>query len=75
MVLSHDAWTRRYGGDPAIVGQTVEIDGQPTPVLGVLPEGFALPVEAAATPTADVYRPNLYLAAVACVACVLYDHS
>jgi putative ABC transport system permease protein len=39
-VLSHDLWQRRYGGDPAIVGQSIRIQGLPFQVVGVLPEGF-----------------------------------
>jgi predicted permease len=57
VVLAHDLWERRYGGDPAIVGRDVELNGAMTPVLGVLPEGFALPVDFAASAVAEVYYP------------------
>jgi predicted permease len=40
LVLSHGFWQRRFGGDPAIVGQTVIMDGAPRTVVGVMPEGF-----------------------------------
>jgi predicted permease len=40
LVLSHALWMRRYGGDPSIVGRTVEVGGQPWEVVGVTPEGF-----------------------------------
>jgi predicted permease len=36
-VVSHRLWTRRYGADPALVGRTVRIDGQPTQVIGIAP--------------------------------------
>ena len=39
-VLSHDYWSRRLGGDPRIVGQTLVIEGQPVPIVGITPEGF-----------------------------------
>ena len=39
-VLSYQAWQRRFGGDPAIVGQTIRINRQPFTVLGVAPSGF-----------------------------------
>ncbi len=42
-VLSHGLWSRRYGGDPAIVGRTLTIDGVPTTVIGVMPQSFAFP--------------------------------
>lgn len=35
-VLSHDLWRSRYGGDPGIVGRTVELDGEPRTVVGVM---------------------------------------
>ncbi|HUF76422.1 MAG TPA: ABC transporter permease [Longimicrobiales bacterium] len=57
VVLGHGLWMRRYGGDPSIVGRDVELNGQMTPVLGVLPEGFALPVDLAATSVSEVYYP------------------
>jgi hypothetical protein len=39
-VLSHDYWSRRLGGDSRIVGQTLLIEGQPVPIVGITPEGF-----------------------------------
>jgi predicted permease len=43
VLLSHDLWTRRYNGDPAIVGRSIIIDGRPTTVVGVMPPRFAFP--------------------------------
>ena len=37
VVVSHRFWTRRLGGDPALVGRTVRIDGQATEVIGITP--------------------------------------
>jgi predicted permease len=45
VVLSHDLWIAGYGGDPGILGRTVEIDGAPHTVVGVMPAGFAAPSE------------------------------
>jgi predicted permease len=36
MVLTHDFWKRRFGGDPGIVGRQVKLDGQSVTVIGVL---------------------------------------
>ena len=36
-VLSHRIWQGRFGGDPAIVGRVVRINGVPTTVVGVMP--------------------------------------
>jgi predicted permease len=43
VLLAHDLWKRRYNGDRAIVGRTVEINGSARRVLGIMPEGFAFP--------------------------------
>ena len=43
ILLGYDVWTTRYGADPAVVGRTILVDGRPTEVLGVMPEGFAVP--------------------------------
>jgi predicted permease len=36
VVLGHGFWGRRFGGDPAIVGQTIPFNGQPYEIVGVL---------------------------------------
>jgi putative ABC transport system permease protein len=41
VVLSDDAWRRRFATDPAIVGRVIELNGQPFTVIGVGPRGFA----------------------------------
>jgi predicted permease len=40
VLISDGLWRRRYGADPAIVGKTINMDGQVTVVVGVLPPGF-----------------------------------
>jgi hypothetical protein len=40
VVLSHGLWERRYGGDPGIVGQSIQMNGLPTVVVGVMPPDF-----------------------------------
>jgi predicted permease len=40
VVLSYGFWQRRFGGSKDIIGRTVEFDGQPYDILGVMPAGF-----------------------------------
>ena len=40
IVLSYGAWQGRFGGDPAIVGRGVELDGEPYTIVGVMPRSF-----------------------------------
>ena len=42
-ILSYRFWERRYGRDPAIVGQVVSINGTPTTVVGIMAQGFTFP--------------------------------
>ena len=41
IVLSDAAWRQMYGGDPAILGKDVLLNGQRYAVVGVMPRGFA----------------------------------
>jgi predicted permease len=44
-VLSHATFVRRFGGDPAAVGRTLRLNGEPYEVVGVLQPGFDVPRE------------------------------
>ncbi len=52
IVISHGLWQQRFAGAPDVVGRTVNLNGQATTILGVMPEGFYFP-----TRTADFWRP------------------
>src|SRR5215510_10595620 len=43
VMLSVEIWERRYQGDPAVVGRSITIDGQPHTVIGVMPPRFSFP--------------------------------
>lgn len=51
VVLSHAAWQRRFGADPAVLGRTIRLSGEPYEVVGVMPPRFAIPYGA------DVWAP------------------
>ena len=40
-VLAHGLWRDRFGGDPAVVGRTVQLNGHDYTVVGVAEEGFS----------------------------------
>jgi putative ABC transport system permease protein len=45
VVLSHGFWAGRLGGDSAVIGRTLTLDGQPHEIVGVMPERFRFPDE------------------------------
>ncbi len=40
VLIGEGLWNRRYNADPAVIGQTLTVDGQPTTIVGVLPGTF-----------------------------------
>jgi predicted permease len=45
-VLSHKTWQSEFSGDADVVGDVVRINGRLTRIVGVMPEGYAFPVNA-----------------------------
>jgi predicted permease len=43
VVLSHDLWQAQFGGDRAVLGRSVSLNGEPHEVIGVMPAGFHFP--------------------------------
>jgi len=43
VLLSWGLWKRRFGGDPAILNQTINLDAKPYTVIGVMPAWFDFP--------------------------------
>jgi predicted permease len=44
VVISEDVWRNRFAGDPAILGRTIQLGATPHSIVGVMPKGFAFPV-------------------------------
>src|SRR4029078_7646693 len=40
MIISHKLWRVRFGGDPAIVGRSVDLNGHAFTIVGVAPEKY-----------------------------------
>ena len=40
LVISHGLWQRRFGGDQAVLGQSVSLDDEPFTIIGVMPPHF-----------------------------------
>lgn len=55
VVVGYDYWTDSLGGDPAIVGTTLVVNGHALEVVGVAPDGFNGTVIQASQP--DVFVP------------------
>ena len=39
-VLTYGYWQRKFGGDDGVIGQSLDIDGAPAEIIGVLPASF-----------------------------------
>ncbi len=46
VLLGARLWRRRFDADPRVVGRSLDLDGTPRTVVGVLPEGLGFPDDA-----------------------------
>ena len=53
-VLSQSIWRSRFGGDPKVLGTSIDIDGKPVTVVGVAPAGWNFPEQA------DIWSPLVF---------------
>ncbi len=44
VILSHGLWQRRFGGDPALLGRIIKLNGRDYTVVGIMPPKFSYPV-------------------------------
>ncbi len=42
VMLSYGYWQRQFGGDPKVVGRTIQVDAQTKEIVGVMPRGFKI---------------------------------
>ena len=46
VILSHNLWQQRFGGDPGVVGRSVRLNRMVFTIAGVMPPGFDFPIQA-----------------------------
>lgn len=51
-LIGYAFWQSHFGGNASVIGQTVDLDGTPTRIVGVMPKDFAFP-----RPDIAVYLP------------------
>jgi predicted permease len=59
VLLANAFWKRRFHSDPKIVGADIDLDGQPTTVVGVLPDSFDFGAVFAPGTKVDVFAPDI----------------
>ena len=60
-MLSYGLWEERYGGDPALVGSSITVNGQRVTVVGILPASFTDDYSAAFAPRSRLWVSGLDL--------------
>jgi hypothetical protein len=40
IILSHGLWQHAYAADPAVIGKSIDLNGRPFTIVGVMPAGF-----------------------------------
>jgi predicted permease len=69
VVLNYRFWQRHFGGDPHVIGKTLEIDHASYTIVGVMPRSFAFNDT---TGTGDVYLPSSLMRNIANVPYMAY---
>lgn len=72
VVLSDGLWHRRFGADPAVIGKTITLSGDPYTIVGVMPDRFRFPASVKRDlwaplqldPKMDALRGSHWLAAI-----------
>lgn len=71
VILSHGFWQQHFGGESAVLGKTILLNGAPRTIVGVMPRGFGFPKPEtalwvpAAMDSKDMGRGNYFLNVIA----------
>src|SRR5260370_22905882 len=57
VMLAEGLWRSQFGGDPAIVGRLIRLDGTNYTVVGVLPAALRLPLDYASRTLTQIWVP------------------
>ena len=57
LIVTDETWRRVFDADPAIAGLSIEVDGEPAHVIGVLPPAFAFPARRVGTDPVEALMP------------------
>ena len=60
VVLGDELWRARFGADRGVLGRTIELNGAPYTILGVMPRGFVFP-HANEMPDGFTFAPQIQL--------------
>jgi predicted permease len=60
-VLSYRYWQTRYAGAANVIGRTVQVDGQPYTIIGIMPERFRFGNAALYIPLPSGTLPSIYM--------------
>ncbi len=55
VLISHPFWKKHFGGDPALTGQSITLDGAPHTVIGILPPRLSFPFD-----RANMFIPRVF---------------
>jgi putative ABC transport system permease protein len=60
VILSNGFWQRRFGGDPAVIGKSLQLGNRAYAIVGVLPADFPSVLSFDPRKPADIYTPLAY---------------